>query len=64
MILDSFRLEGRVALVTGANQGLGQGMAVALAEAGADIAGLVRRDSAETADPHHGAGTAVSGNPL
>jgi len=40
MILDSFRLDGRVALVTGASRGLGQGMAVALAEAGADIAGL------------------------
>ena len=40
--LDSFRLDGRVALVTGADRGLGQGLAVALAEAGADIAGLSR----------------------
>lgn len=38
MILDLFKLEGRVALVTGANRGLGFGMAVGLAEAGADIA--------------------------
>ncbi|MDR2566381.1 MAG: 2-dehydro-3-deoxy-D-gluconate 5-dehydrogenase KduD [Bifidobacteriaceae bacterium] len=38
MILDQFSLEGRVALVTGANQGLGQGIALGLAEAGADIA--------------------------
>ncbi len=42
MILDKFRLDGRVALVTGATQGLGQGMALALAEAGADIVGLDR----------------------
>jgi 2-deoxy-D-gluconate 3-dehydrogenase len=39
-ILDAFRLDGKVALVTGAGRGLGQGMAVGLAEAGADIAGL------------------------
>ena len=42
MILDLFKLDGKVALVTGAGQGLGQGMAIALAEAGADIAGLDR----------------------
>lgn len=33
-----FSLEGKVALATGANRGLGQGIALALAEAGADIA--------------------------
>jgi 2-deoxy-D-gluconate 3-dehydrogenase len=33
-----FNLEGQVALVTGANTGLGQGIAIALAQAGADIA--------------------------
>ena len=48
MILDQFRLDGRVALVTGARQGLGQGFAVALAEAGADVAGLDRADVDET----------------
>ncbi|MDO4535573.1 MAG: 2-dehydro-3-deoxy-D-gluconate 5-dehydrogenase KduD [Clostridium perfringens] len=35
--LDFFRLDGKVAMVTGATKGLGQGYAVALAKAGADI---------------------------
>jgi 2-deoxy-D-gluconate 3-dehydrogenase len=38
MNANPFTLEGSVALVTGANTGLGQGIAIALAEAGADIA--------------------------
>jgi 2-dehydro-3-deoxy-D-gluconate 5-dehydrogenase len=38
MILDLFRLHGQVALVTGGDKGLGQGMALALAQAGADVA--------------------------
>lgn len=38
-ILDRFRLDGRTALVTGARRGLGKAMAIALAEAGADIVG-------------------------
>ncbi len=37
MILDKFKLDGKVAMVTGASRGLGQGMAVGLAEAGADV---------------------------
>lgn len=37
-ILEKFKLDGKVALVTGASVGLGQAMAQALAEAGADIA--------------------------
>ncbi len=37
-ILDAFRLDGKKALVTGAATGLGAAMAVALAEAGADVA--------------------------
>src|SRR5262245_22313824 len=44
MILDAFRLDGRVALVTGGNRGLGEAYAVALAEAGADLALLCRSD--------------------
>jgi len=39
-VLDLFRLNGKVAMVTGAGRGLGQAMAVGLAEAGADVAGL------------------------
>ncbi len=50
-ILDAFRLDGKIALVTGASRGLGQAMAVGLAEAGADIAGLDRTpDCDETCD--------------
>jgi len=37
MILDKFKLDGKVAIVTGAARGLGQGMAIGLAEAGADV---------------------------
>ena len=44
-----FSLEGKAALVTGANTGLGQGIAVALAEAGADIAVAGFVPPAETA---------------
>ena len=49
MILDMFNLKGKVAVVTGANTGLGQGMCVALAQAGAKVAGVARRSCAETA---------------
>jgi 2-deoxy-D-gluconate 3-dehydrogenase len=38
MILDAFKLDGKVALVTGASAGLGAAIAIALAEAGADVA--------------------------
>ena len=48
MILDAFRLDGRVALVTGSARGLGQGIAVGLAEAGADVALLDRISTADT----------------
>lgn len=39
-ILDQFQLDGKVAMVTGASRGLGEGMALGLAEAGADIIAL------------------------
>ena len=42
MTLPSFNLTGKVALVTGCNTGLGQAMAIALAEAGADVVGINR----------------------
>jgi 2-deoxy-D-gluconate 3-dehydrogenase len=47
-ILDKFKLNGKVAVVTGAGRGLGQGMAVALAEAGADLSLVDVIDCAET----------------
>ena len=48
-ILDRFRLDGRVAIVTGASSGLGVAFATALAEAGADVVLAARRtDRLET----------------
>jgi len=48
MSLNPFSLAGKVAIVTGANTGLGQGIAVALAEAGADLALAGRSSPDET----------------
>jgi 2-deoxy-D-gluconate 3-dehydrogenase len=39
-VLDLFKLDGKTALVTGCKRGIGKGMAIALAEAGADIVGV------------------------
>ncbi len=59
MILDQFQLRGNVALVTGASRGLGQGMALALAEAGADVALVARTKPSleETAEKVQQAGS-------
>jgi len=45
---DKFSLKGKVAIVTGATRGLGQGIAFGLAEAGADIVCVGRSDDSET----------------
>lgn len=49
MILDAFNLSGKVAIVTGCDTGLGQGMALGLAQAGCDIVSVNRRIPEETA---------------
>lgn len=48
-ILESFSLAGKTALVTGASRGLGQAMAIGLAEAGADIIAVSSTPAEETA---------------
>ncbi len=52
MILDYLRLTGRVAIVTGSGEGIGQSIAVGFAEAGADVVLAARRRGLleETAD--------------
>jgi 2-deoxy-D-gluconate 3-dehydrogenase len=51
-----FDLTGRVAAVTGANTGIGRGIAIALAEAGADVALVGRTPAEETAEEVRAAG--------
>ena len=58
MILDRFKVDGRVAVITGAGRGIGAGSAVALAEAGADVVISARHSSqlAEVAQQVEAAG--------
>jgi NAD(P)-dependent dehydrogenase (short-subunit alcohol dehydrogenase family) len=57
-VLDLFRLDGKVAVITGASSGLGAGFAVALAQAGADLVLAARRTDklADVADQVRAAG--------
>lgn len=48
MILDAFSLQGKVAVVSGCDTGLGQGMALGTAEAGCDIVGINIVEPTET----------------
>ncbi len=50
MILDKFKLDGKKAVVTGGTKGLGKAIALALAQAGADIALVSRSDNPELRD--------------
>jgi 2-deoxy-D-gluconate 3-dehydrogenase len=56
-VLDAFRIDGKTALVTGSDRGLGQGYAIALAQAGADVLGVTHaNDAPETAAAVQAAG--------
>ena len=61
-ILDAFRLDGKTALVTGCNRGIGRAYALALAEAGADVIGVSEHltDHGETAELIRAAGRKFS----
>ena len=49
MILDQFKLDGKTAIVTGCRRGIGKGIAIGLAQAGADIIGVSVTPSADSA---------------
>ena len=56
MVKDLFDLEGKVAIVTGASRGLGQAMAIALAQAGANIVGVGQSNMTSTKEEVERAG--------
>ncbi|MDB1125950.1 2-dehydro-3-deoxy-D-gluconate 5-dehydrogenase KduD [Vibrio algarum] len=56
MILDSFNLKGKVAIVTGCDTGLGQGMALGLAQAGCKIVGVNYIEPSDTIEKMESAG--------
>ena len=56
MVKDLFNLDGKVAIVTGASRGLGQGMAIALAQAGANVVGVGQSDMTLTKEEINKAG--------
>jgi 2-dehydro-3-deoxy-D-gluconate 5-dehydrogenase len=49
MLLDTFKLDGKTAIVTGCSTGLGQGICLGMAEAGAKVVGVDYVDAPETA---------------
>ncbi|MBE0700601.1 MAG: SDR family NAD(P)-dependent oxidoreductase, partial [Acholeplasmataceae bacterium] len=55
-LLEKFSLSGKVAIVTGSSTGLGQGMAIGLAEAGANIVGIDYVGAPETKEIIEGMG--------
>lgn len=56
MILDTFKLDGKIAICTGTRRGLGRAMTTALAEAGADIVSFDRNDPEEARQAVYAAG--------
>ena len=60
MILDQFKLDGRVAIITGAARGLGQGMALGIAEAGDGLYTVAAFDAVFNAHRHYAAGGEIS----
>ena len=56
MILEKFNLKDKLAIVTGTRRGIGQGLAIGLAEAGADVISFDRNDPVDTREKIQGAG--------